>query len=342
MKYDKIVAISLVLVFVVVIGEVVVYGMGSDRYSSDASYDSGTIGYSLSATGSKEYSVAIMNGGLDPIDELYIYYDESHATVYENPSIALGGMPLTQSYYIGQLTNSLNVRGFTNVTMLNADELEERMLDDISTTFSKGLVVIAGSLPDTVYQGNASDTIFNWLQDGGRLYWAGNLLGAFYSTTDDIIDVPTGYQTLFFGSECLNTGDTDTALSGIDNGYRSAFSIINNKVMFGVNTSMLVSTAHLAIGYTEEGYGSIVMTEFGNGMICVLGGDYSNNQRTDMAQVIASNICYSSTILKVEEGIASGNTGSQIDIGSVTGNISVYVYFGGFFTVYGKLHSFVA
>jgi len=337
---NKIAIISLFVVAILMIGAVYIYTIGSNRYSSDASVDNGMLEYSVSAADSKEFSVTVFTSA-DEMTDLYIYYDGSYASTYEDPAVAVGAMPLTQEYYIQQLISVLDYRGINETIILNASDLAEAMANDTASGhFNKGLVVISGALPDTVYQGNANDPIFSWLNDGGRLYWAGNLLGKYISSQDGITEAGSNYQELFFGAECLNTGDLDVALSDVkDNGFQSALSILNNHVKYGVDAAMLSDA--LPVGYSQGDYSSIVLSKYGDGMICVFGGDYSNNQRTDIAQTIASNISYSSEIIYHATGIVKGGTQtSSVYLDGASGKISVYIYMGGYYTVYGKSYSF--
>ena len=337
----KIVIIAIALVAMIVIGEVAIYGM-SDRYSSSADTDSGTLNYSITARGSKEYSVIVMDNCLEPMGELYIYYDPEYPIVAEDVSVAIGASQLTVERYVQQLTTSLRIRGVSNINTINAAELGNAMVSDASSTHSKGLVVLSGALPDTVYTGSAADPIFDWLNTGGRLYWAGNLIGNYSSTAGGIVDIGDIGQGLF-GVSCFSTADDDTAFQDVSTPYRDALSLMNNRIRYAVDTSLLSASEYVAAGYTDGTYSSIVSVKYGNGMVCVLGGSHSNMQRDDLAQVIASGLCYSSELVALEEGSVKRTTiSSSVDISTATGNISVYVYFGGYYTVHGRTYSFIA
>jgi len=91
-------------------------------------------------------------------------------------------------------------------------------------------------------------------------------------------------------------------------------------------------------GYTDGTYGSAVMVKFGNGMICVVAGDHSNEQRHDLAQIIASGASPDSKNAGYAEGrVKRGTASGTMDVSFVAGNnYTVYVYCGGYFTVYGR------
>ena len=347
MRSNTVLSVIFVLVVAtVLIGEVYVYTFNTDRYSSEVSMTADGMDYSVTSGGTSPYSVLVFdNGSFEKSSKYYVYYDADHGSNVEDVFVPVGARAFTQEYYISQLMKMFEYRGITDVEILNAADLRASMDSDISSgNITNGLIVLSGALPDTIYQGNATDTIFNWLQDGGRMYWAGNLLGAYYSIPGGIVEAPAGYQTLFFGSECLNTGGTERAMSDItSNDLRHTLSLMNNNVRYGIDTSGLSGT-YLEMGYTEDGYSSIVMTGFGNGMICVLAGDYSNNQRHDLAQMVSSGICH----LSVPAGYAGGTverstvTG-HIDITFTTGNnYVVYVYYGGYYPIYGMVREMIA
>jgi len=334
-----VVVISALMIVLVIVGEIAVYGPWDGRYSTDASFDGNILTYSVHAGGSKEYSVIVSDNGIGQMDELYIYYDRSYPSALNDPAGAPG---VTQEAYVGSLMNSLRLRGMTDIKILNAHELGDSIADDIAgTTISKGLVVLSGAFPDTVYTGIADDEpIFKWLDGGGRLYWAGNIIGKYVAEKGGIREADD--QELFFTADCLNMGESNIAnLPVADDPYRSALSLVNNRVAFGLNASML-TVRNLAVGYSDGIYASIVLTEYGNGMVCVFGGGLSYEQQNDMAQVIASNICHSSALIgSPMKSIVKGSAGSSIDIGVPTSILSVYIYIGGSFPVYGQSYSFV-
>jgi hypothetical protein len=343
--------IFVVIVAAVLIGEAYVYTLDPGRYSSVAQDTAdGRLEYAVTSGGSDVYSVVVLdNGAFEKIDKYYIYYDAEYGSVLEKTWSPVGAKELTQEYYISQLVATLNNRGVSDIEILNAECLASKMSDDISsgTASRKGLVILSGALPDTIYKGAGApaDTVFDWISDGGSLYWAGNALGKYYATPGKKtveVQAPV-YEGLFFrGVPCL-TDSTETELSDVDNGYRYSLSLMNNSVRYGVNGPMLAGAGNkiLSVGYTDGEHSSAVMFEFGKGMICVLAGDHSNNQRHDLAQIIASGICHSTseTAAGYAEGeVKHGTVAGTIDTGFAAGsNYTVYIYFGGYFTVYGKV-----
>jgi len=355
MKHERIItAIAAVMIVVVLIGEVIVYTSSTDSFNVDAKYSDGNVHYSVSISGSQVFSVIVMEDGMQPMTELYVYYDDGYASCYETERGPLGSPTVDQKSYIDQLVTALAFASELRVTILSADDLRAAMTDDVSAgNITKGLVVISGALPDTIYEGNTADLVFDWLADGGRLYWLGNLLGAYYSTPTGIDVVSGDYQAWFFGvSDCLNMDTNGTGFVSNDfiggastDGLRYNLSLKNNRVKYAVDTTKL--TNYRAVGYSDDNtYASIVLTEYvgGNGMICVLAGDYSRNQRSDLVQVLSSGLCYSTDVIGTADGsVKHGTLTGEIDVSGPGGiyppNVTVYIYLGGYFPVYGRLFS---
>lgn len=335
-----VVAIAVAMLAIILIGEVVVYTSDYTDYSASASEADGVITYTVSADGSKNYSVVVSDSnGYAKVTKLYLYYDETYASDVEKVAADVGAPALTQSYYLQQLVQLLEYRGVTDVTYVNAGELADVLSACVASGSSAGigLVCLNGALPDTVYTGNSGDLILQWIESGGSLYWAGNTIGSEYATTEGVVAVETDYQSLFLGSDCLNTDDSLARAyeeySG--NGYRSALSLSNNNVKYGVSPSMVTSRSCLAMGYQNSGYASIVAVQCGSGAVFVFGGDYSDYQRYDMAQVIAAGIGPESELVAVETGTVTRGTVTDT-IEAVGNDLSAYVYLGGYYPVYGK------
>lgn len=335
--------LAIAIVAIVLIGEYAVYADGLYRYDADVQADGS---FTVSASGSESYTAVLTdNGGFTAVSSLYIYYDDTYGSFVKSVTVEIGAKGLTQDYYLSQLVNTLKYRGLTDITYVNAEELKAALAADAAagTTAGKGLVVINGALPDTVYTGNSGDLLLTWIHAGGSLYWAGGLLGAYFAHSGKTVEVVNGdYQLLFFGTDCLNTSDTVAAFSEItDNSYRADLSLMNNVVTYGIATAKLAAGTYLAAGYTEDGYASVVCVQCGSGMVCVLGGDYANNQRSDLATVICAGLCWSSQELDCQQGsVTRGTVSGALTVPATHGKLVAYVLLGGCFSVYGEAFNF--
>lgn len=338
---DKsVIIIAAAMLAVILIGEVVVYTSDYTDYSAEASRDGNVISYNISADGSKSYSVVISEtGGYSRVQKILLYYDEGYPSDCQKVEADVGAPALNQSYHLKQIKALLGFRDILDIQYVDANELRDEMQDAIANNKSSGmgLICISGVLPDTVYAGLEDDTIFKWLDNGGSLYWAGNLIGCKYGTSEGSLIEVEDYQRLFFGSDCLNTNlDVERAheeYSG--NGYREALSLSNNNVKYAVRPASVEGRSILGLGYEKDGYASITATQYGSGAIFVFGGDYSDYQRYDMAQVIAAGIGPWSELKECPTGTVTRGTMS----GSIVvngGSLSAYIYLGGYYPVYGK------
>ena len=336
----RLIAVAIAVMAVLVIGEVIVYTSDYTDYSADASMDGGAVSYSISGHGSKNYSVVVSdNGSYGPIERLYIYQDDSYRTNYEKVTVAVGARELDMGYYVEQMAPTLRYRGIQDVTVLDAEGLKEALESDIASggCSGAGLVMISGAFPDTVYKGSADDVVMTWISAGGSLYWVGNLIGSCYATQDSLVPVD-GYQELFFGSECLNDSGGKAYGEVQSNDYCSLLSLKNNQVRYAVDCSKIDGRSALAVGFqSEEGYSSAALVSYGSGMVAVIAGDYSNMQREDLAQIIASGIGPESHVIGTATGTVSGNASGTIAVTPASGECRAFIYLGGYYPVYCRL-----
>ncbi len=337
MKDRKLVLTAAIVVAIILAGEAYVCLNDWDgMYGVGFSEDGDSVSVSIKSGGSKVYDiVAIGNGSFSPASEVILYYDPGQGEMLDETWHATGGKDLDQEYYISQLAVQLKIRG-VDARIVDATGLKEMMETALSGEGCDQAVFMAsGALPDTVYSGDPSDTVVRWLSEGGRLYWAGNILGAYISSSDGTVrQAGDGYRGLFFAEGIQNTNET-YGLTPVDgNPWREALCLAGNGTAYGLDASKLEGA--LSAGYTDGTYSSVCLVGYGKGMVCVFGGVLSNDQRSDVAQVIASGLSNGSTLLSHIEGTATRTTVVEtVDSKGTGGNISVYAYIGGYFTVRG-------
>ena len=319
---------------VVLVGEFATYG---NIYRYDSSADASG-NFSVYDSGSHCYTAVLSdNGSFQAPTRFYVYYDEGYGSVVHDAKVEVGAKALDQKYYLSQLVNNLKYYSVTDVTYVNAAELASKMSE---AGTGVGLIMISGAIPETVYNGAAGCPILTWIASGGSLYWAGEAIGKYIGKADGTTSEVTGYEAWFLGTGTLNpeTGDTRALNDVAVNSYRRDLSLKNNDVRYAVNIAS-AGAESLAVGYEKDGCASTVLVKNGAGMVCVMGGNYSNNQRMDMANIIASGICYCSVELDCKTGnVARGTVNGTFDAMPAAGHhASVFLYLGGDFSVYGKL-----
>ncbi|MCQ2079412.1 MAG: hypothetical protein MJZ38_05075 [archaeon] len=325
---------------VVVAGEYVTYG---NVFHYDSSADA-TGDYSIYDSGTHRYDAILSdNGAFVSATKFYVYYDEGYGSVVHDVQVEVGAKALTQDYFLSQLVNNLRYYSVTDVTYVNATQLAD-VVSDLSSAGACGLVVASGALPRTVYSGSSTDPLLAWVHAGGKLYWVGESIGRYVGNADGTKETIPGGESLFTGvAGCLNetTGSGRAYSEVTSNQYRSALSLKNNNVKYAVDSSAL-TVPHLQIGYLDGTYSSTTLLKSGDGMVCIVAGDYSNNQRMDLATVIASGLGPSSVMIDHVSGTVARGTvhGAFTGVPAVHGELGVFLYLGGDFSVYGKSYGF--
>lgn len=327
-KISAPVVLAIILLIVTVSGELVILGSDHDDFSSSATVDGDMISVKTDTNGSHVVNAISMSDSYETPKNVFIYFDNSYQSTYNSVRVAVGARPLTEENYARMLIETLNVRDISCASMVNASEMKVLM-----ETSGDGIaiVVLSGALPDVVYDGTADSKVLKWISSGGRLYWAGGVIGNYVSHHDSVEKVQNGVS-LFFGSECIDETVTDSFDKYYDNALTESLSIINNNVRYSPRVSELPEDlSYQVFGYTDgERYSSFI-GKYGSGCICIVGGDYSDYQRIDMAQIIASGISPETIV----EDTYEGDSPSTIELKK---GETVYVYYGGDLTVYGKLH----
>jgi len=335
-KIDKLVLLAVVLCAVVLVGELTAYGPNTHSYSSDCSVENGVADVAVSSSGSDIYSIIYMdNGAYSPPVQLYILLDERYDENFNEASETANLKKFDQRYAADQVRISLGIRGIEGIVVCNEVQLLSMMTDDIGSNIPKGLLVMTYALPEGIYSGSENDLLFKWIAEGNSLYWMNSPIGAFYRNGNELIPVDNG-QILFFGKECVNTNGTDLALYADDNAsLTKALALKWNRTINGLNVSEIEGA--VSMGFRQDGFSSVSMVPFGNGMICVLGGMYDRNQCDDISQIISSGISCYSDVLAIDEGtVTRGTANTNFAVPEGTKNLHVFVSIGGYYTVYGR------
>ncbi len=278
--------------------------------------------------------VAIDNGSKVPSSRVVLYYDSDQGEKLDGTRHATGGTYLSQEYYISQLGIQLKNRGTATETM-DADRLRIMMESAISSgRCNQSVVMVSGTIPDTVYSGDGSDLILRWLDMGGRIYWAGGIIGQYVSSSGGTVEnLGSDRQSLFLGAVCQNP-ETTYGLSETEGGWRTSLCLAGNGTRYAVDPTMTESS--LAMGYTDGRYSSVCLVGHGSGTVCILGGVLSNDQRYDMAQIVSAGVTDESVLVEHIHGSVTRSTVTETIAIDSSKNIMVYTYLGGYFTVYGR------
>ena len=320
---DAAVAILAVMVAVMIVGEVMVYYANPYSYDSDVYEVGGGAEYRVESSGASEFRILQIDpGSIGQIERFYVYYDPDYGQVGLSD---VGGS-------VEDLLQDLRSHGVDAVTVD-----AEALLGVIGTEDPKGsgLIFITGAMPSTVYTGTPGDPILGWTASGGALYWLGPTLGKYVGNPDGSVGEVDWWWDLFYGEGCFNDSEDVIIGDTRSDPVGEALCLSGTGVQFGMSTSV-PGSRH--IGYvSDSGYGSVGLAEYGSGMVCVLGGYYSDSTRTDLVQVVASNVTYDSeTVLdEVVEVRGGSKTGTLEDCQDAV----VYIYCGGYFSPYGARYA---
>ena len=320
---------AVIVIALVLAGEIIVTTDSHDDFSTSVTTDGDDVQITIESRRPLVYTAVSLIDSLDTPKTVSVFYDKDYMSAAESGVASTGGRALDENYYVEQIDATLKVRGIDYSEIVDAKGLAEVMSKDGR---DNAVIVISGSLPDTVYDGTSDSLVLDWIGSGGRLYWIGSVLGKYISHTDSIETVESG-TTLFLGSECID----DTRIRGydlIDNGFRDAFYIQSNLTTFGVDTSKLPKDVdYLSMGFTDGNRSSITVMGSGDGLVCVIGGEYTIRQRMDLAQMVASGIGPDTVIVDTAVGSVSGTDNVTLQKGD-----HIYVTIGGYFPVYAEGH----
>lgn len=332
---NKFLILSVIVCLAIVFGEVATYKSAFQNYDSEVTAENGVIDYSIYSSGADTFTVtAFDNGNAQALTELYIFMDDDYdAHISEARSLS-GVVSSDQQQVIKRIVNSLELRGFTNISVLDADDLAYAMENDLVSGETKGLLMLSYALPGSIYSGSADDLLLRWVDSGMTLYWATSPIGRFYHSDDGLVTVEDNDE-LFFGKECVNYGDTNYAFTVLEaDGLTEALALKWNRVKFALDVSDIPNS--MTVGFSEDGYTSISFVGYGAGTICVFGGDYDRDLCDDITQVISSGMTLDSKVIGIESGnITRGNVTGTIPYNDAE-NITVYVAIGGYYTSYAK------
>jgi len=323
---------AVIIIAVVLAGEVITVTDSHSDFSSSISLQGDTVEFTIDSKGSHIYDAVSLRNTLGTPESVSVYYDPDYFSTSGDGHASTGARALDEGYYVEQIPDTLMVRGINHVETVDAEGLGRLMSSDGS---GRAVIMISGSIPDTVYDGTSDSPILKWIRSGGRLYWAGDVLGKYLAHRDAAEEVGDG-TALFLGSDCIDS-EKRMGYSVSRDDFRDSLYILNNDISYAPDVSMIPSdTGFLAIGYTDGIRSSLTFVECGEGMVCIMGGDYSIRQRIDMGMMVASGIGPDTEIVETVHGTVSGKI-----TGSIAAGDSVYITLGGFDSVYSENHEVV-
>lgn len=312
MKRDNLIlAMAIIMIAIVAIGGISIYFINPYSYDADALINADNAEYSLDVSNPIEYNILVLDNFEIPATESLIICSDG-------------------SGYSEIVKTQLNIRGFYNVEIVDPKNLLGAMKDpsgSIEDSFGRAILIPYGPFPEEIYSGSAkddkNDPLLDWLAVGGSVYWFGYMPKDGY--TDDYLS-PFGLS-----KESFCTVPDGNVNRSHELCTQLCFRSID--VMHGLRSDIGKPISYVS----DSGFSAITVMKVLNGTMVVLGGKQSGENSADLSQVIASGITYGTELIAYESGIVRNTIGDLISYPpSIKENISVYINFGGYYTVYGE------
>lgn len=301
---NVIVAIAVILIAAMFLGEAIVYVANPYSYDADANYDEEGVNFTIETSNNSVYDVlAIDNGGVPPVREVIICSGDDER-------------------YLNEIKTELSVRNLNEVSVVAPAELPEVMTDPEG----KALIVPRGLFPEEIYTGNSSDPMMEWFDGGGSVYWFGYMPKEGYSIENYLQPMGLSEDDIFVGR------DYTASVSGP---FCKPLALRNSLVYNGLSADAGTPLAYVS----DSGFSSITAKEVSNGSLFVFGGGHTYDNSMDIAQLIVSGITAKSTLIGHWSGTVNGTLTESVKFDEspiIPENIHVYIYIGGYYIVFGK------
>lgn len=324
---DKVVLIGIAMIALILLGLVV---SNSPIYSHDIQFEEsdGKISFEYSSNiGMDTHTTMFSTTGKFDVREVVLLVDKDYASM-SNESML--------DEMADDLGAHFEVRGI-GYRVVDSKE----MVDTISSAVPSetALMIASGAIPDIIYDGSDSCPLMDWLDRGGVLINMSGCLGKYVSHGPEGTDIETisGFGFLFAGADDSAFMDSPNRLftdQGYDPDFRDTLQIYLNEYTYGINTEMLGES--LNVGYSIDGISAATLFRSGEGMIINFGNVLNNHVHSDyyVAQIIASGIDYSSTLLDHYDGDTRSDKSGEFTVPD--GPFTIYGYIGTPRAVYGE------
>lgn len=312
-------AVIAVFVAVMMIGQAMIYVASPYHCDMTAERDGSSVDVTVDTNYSLGYTInSLRTDSMRDVTSYAVYCDDSYPVKGDRAVILDAIKRLRLCFSNDNCT----------LSTIDATGLQDLMSHRDTTT---AVLFMTGTLPEEIYDGRASSPIFEWLADGGVMYWLHEKLGATYVERNGrIVDVedPDG---LFFGnSDVINpSGGQVFTKNLVDGSLTDKLGIYYGETTNGVDCSLLASP-YLALDYNDGTYSAVTLVRYigGDGVIGVFGGNLKyeavpTSAMASVAQTIVSKLSYD-TIL-VDHTTASGSGTVTLDCGGGFSYVFMFV-----------------
>jgi len=309
--------VLVVFIAVILLGQFISYN--SPYYSNfNVERDGNDAQFNIDSNLSLDYTaVSLDNGNLYQLDRYVAFYDDSYP------------MPGRKDKTLDSL-NWLRHDLEKYRVALHIEKIPEIMKIITELDTKTALIFATGTLPAEIYDGTPSSPLFEWLKAGGVMYWMNGKIGSTYAEqgTSELRNVSDS-DVLFFGTSDVVRKDTGNvyARNLTDDSLTDVLKIYFNECTNGMDLGKL-TTGSLGLDYTYENYSSVAFVKYhdGTGMICNLGGTLNHDTAHSVAQIIAPNLTYVSTVIDNHNGQISKDPAGMLQCAA--GETDVFIFIG--------------
>lgn len=324
----RIVAVIALFFVVCIAGQAIVYGGDAYRFDAVAEFGENNVMVDIDTNYALEYSIlSLRSDSTFGVSSYAIWCDEAYPVIGDLDAIR-DCIHRLQLYF----TNSNS-----SLDIITTDELTRIVASGDTST---AVLFITGTLPSSIYTGNQSDPIFDWLAVGGVMYWLSEKIGHSYA------EKGLPHTTQVYGSDILFFGATDVVRAESNEVYTrniesgsvtSKLGIYYGEVTNGIDCSRL-TTPYLALDCNDGTYSAATFIQYhgGTGAVCVFGGhikheDVPTSVMASVTQAVVSGVSYDTMILDNRTGSGDASFNLHSDDSSY-----VYVYVGEMNTIWAK------
>ena len=296
-------AIGVVIVAVILLGQCLAYYGNSNSTSISTEVDGSEISYTITTSSDFVCDEAHLKNGFNAPRTYYILTDTSYGSTMSEED-------LKSTCYL--MSNEVKLCPSLTLKSADAGKIESMIDDSLSTgNFDIGLVIITGAIPENIYDGTASSKIIQWMTAGGTLYYSGSQFGINIATHDGVkqMDDWSAVSNALFGTDQLFCVDPDVCFADerINPDLTGLAKITFNGITFGTRMSAAPADS-VFLGYGDGTYASIALMKYGSGQLAHFGDATGYQNSYALAHVMSLGLTYKTELLSVTTCNITGNS----------------------------------
>lgn len=304
----KLMMIGVAVIALILLGQYIAYVSDRSDCSIYTDVDGSTVSYSVNTKYDTVLSEIHIDNHGDAPKRTVVLYDESYGSLGNYNDIR-------PTVYL--LSHYLERCGYLSCETASVARVTEIVDSSLSTAqFDFTLIILNGSLPDTLYDGTSASKIVQWVSSGGHLCWSGPQFGRYIAHQDRVEEVPD-YQSVcqdIFGIADLFNDDIENEFGyeKMNEELTDALKLTFNRTSYGIDMSKATDT--LLLGYSDGTHASIGIMGYGSGQFTVFGGWLSFTFIYDAMSIAAFGITCKSELVSIHErNVTNGHSAGSFE-----------------------------